>query len=38
MNTDATDVQDDKMESTAPRTHAINIGNLGRDNTVAEQG
>ena len=26
------------MESTAPRTHAINIGDLGRDNTVDEQG
>ena len=38
MNTDATDVQDDKMESTAPRTHAINIGDLGRAETMAEQG
>ena len=26
------------MEPTAPRTHAINIGDLGRDNTVDEQG
>ena len=38
MTSDATNVQDDKMESTAPRTHAINIGDLGRDNTVDEQG
>jgi len=38
MNTDATDVQEDKMESVPPRTHAINIGDLGRENTVAEQG
>ncbi len=38
MTSDATNVQDDKMEPTAPRTHAINIGDLGRDNTVDEQG
>ena len=38
MNTDATDVQDDKMESAEPRTHAINIGDLGRDSSVEEQG
>ncbi len=37
MNTDATNVQEEKMESTEPRTHAINIGDLGRDETVEEQ-
>ena len=38
MNTDATDVQDDKIESAEPRTHAINIGDLGRGNTLEGQG
>ncbi len=38
MNTDATDVQDDKIESAEPRTHAINIGDLGRENTLEEPG
>ena len=38
MNTDATNVQDEKVESAEPRTHAINIGDLGRDNAVEEQG
>jgi phosphate transport system ATP-binding protein len=38
MNTDATDVQEGKMESTASRTHAINMGDLGRENTAVEQG
>ena len=38
MNTDATDVQDDKIESAEPRTHAINIGDLGRENTLEESG
>jgi len=38
MNTDATNLQDEKMETAEPRTHAINIGDLGRENTVEEQG
>ena len=38
MNTDATNVQDEKMEAAEPRTHAINIGDLGRENTVEQQG
>jgi phosphate transport system ATP-binding protein len=38
MNTDATDVQDDKMELAMPRTHAINIGDLGRADTMANHG
>jgi phosphate transport system ATP-binding protein len=38
MNTDATNVQDEKVESAEPRTHAINIGDLGRDNAVEAQG
>ena len=38
MNTDVTDVQDDKTESATPRTHAINIGDLGRAESMGEQG
>lgn len=37
MNTDATEAQEEKMKSTAARTHAINIGDLGRSNTMEEQ-
>mgnify|MGYP001811921870 FL=1 len=38
MNTDATNVQDENVETAEPRTHAINIGDLGRENAVEEQG
>ncbi len=38
MTTDVKDTQEDKMESTASRTHAINIGDLGRDNANEDQG
>ena len=38
MNTDATNEQEEKMESAEPRTHAINIGDLGREDTMADQG
>ena len=38
MNTDATNEQVEKMESAEPRTHAINIGDLGRDDTVEDLG
>jgi len=38
MNTDATEAQKQKMESSAARTHAINIGDLSRADTRKEQG
>jgi len=38
MNTDATEAQKQKMESSAARTHAINIGDLSRADTKKEQG
>jgi len=38
MNTDTTEAQEEQMKSTAPRTHAINIGDLGRADAMGEQG
>jgi len=38
MNTDATEAQKQKMESSAAHTHAINIGDLSRADTKKEQG
>ena len=38
MNTDATEAQKQKMESSAVRTHAINIGDLSRADSRKEQG
>jgi len=37
MNTDATQAQDKKMKAATTRTHAINIGDLGRTDTMEEQ-
>ena len=38
MNTDATEAQEEQMKSSGARTHAINIGDLGRADTRKAQG
>ena len=37
MNTDAPNMQEENMTAAEPRTHAINIGDLGRENIVEEK-